>query len=412
MNDQKRIPMDFGPAAGFGALAPDELAAAADAAEAHPDDVPHADVAALAHIARHHPELAHTLVNQHASDTALSAAVRRAVSSPAFRAGQSASQSPGEDGERGAGAPAGDAAAGEPGQPGGAEGEVGRGDGGAEEVGGQAGLLPRTWLSHDGAILGGNPPADAPPPLPRRDHTLVDRSGAVGLVGGLSCDRRRVLIDSRMPHQLWMPEHRGQDGTMVPGHWESVDDEIVAHELAENTPPDNIDAKGYQRAHDEDGNAGTRRHLARSNTDPKVYSNVLRPYAEAIRGSVADDPGDVHPELDPRPYVDGGYGGLLGRRRPEAGGFFDQDGVYHHPLAKGCLLGDTDVIYTRMGDGCFGVLHPPSGIVLSRARIHPLAIGMAERLAQRLGRRRLRAMLDLATKPGETSFDQPDRVLR
>ncbi len=290
---------------------------------------------------------------------------------------------------------------------------MGRGDGGAEGVGDQVGLLPGTWLSNDGAILGGNPPPDAPLPLPQRDHPLVDRGWAVGLVGGLSRDRRRVLIDSRMPHQLWIPEHRGQDGMMVPGHWESVDDEIVAHEVAENTPRDNIDDKGYQQAHDEDGNAGTRRHLARSNTDPKVYSNVFRPYAEAIRASVADDPRDVHPDLDPRPYIDGGERDLLRPRdRFEVGGLFDHEGGRHQPLATGCLLGDIDVVYTRIGDGCFAVVHPPSGIVIARAKVHPHAIGIAEQLAQRLGRRRLRAMLDPATGPIGGSSDEPDRSLR
>jgi hypothetical protein len=363
------------------ALTPDEVAVAANAVEAHPDDVAGEELAVLAHLARQDPEAAQTLVNRHESDTALAAALRNAAEEAG--AGQSAQQPPGEDGERGAGAPPCDAAAGEPREPGGAAGEMGSGDGRPGEVARRSRPLPGTWRAADGAILGGKPPPDAPVPPPLRAHPRVDRSAEVGLVGGLSRDRRRVLIDRRMPQYLWIPQHAGQDGGKTPGHWESVDEEIVAHEDAENTPHDNIDAKGYSRAHDEDGNAGTRRHLARSNTDPKVYSNVFRPYAEAIRAAAAADNRGVHPQLDPRPYLDAGDSHLL-------------PSPHRQPL-HGKLLDSIDTVTARHVDGDFAVLHPGSGLILARGATPGRAAKAAEALARRVGRRRLQAALDQAT---------------
>jgi len=416
------------PAPPAATLTPDERAVAAGGAEAHPDDVLVEAVAALARLAGHDSAAAQQLVNIHESDAALAAALRQLAA-----AGQPASQPPGADGECGAGAPPADAAAGERGEPGGAASQVGRGSERAAEV---AELLPHSWRAADGAILGGHPPPGAPAPPPLREHPRVDRSGEVGLVGGLSHDRQRVLIDRRMPHYLWIPPHRGQDGGHAPGHWEAVDQEIVAHEDAENTPPDNLDIKGYRRAHDEDGNAGTRRHLARSNTDPVVYSNVLRPYAEAIREAVAADPSWVHAELDARPYLGGEDEKLLpaGRRGqmtaeaandseggPSELGEMPLDG-FTAPLpspspASGRgepqasraatqpsdpealplhLLDSIPVLSLRHPEGGYAVIDPRSGIMLAHEATRPRADEAAQALARRLGRRRLQAALDQA----------------
>lgn len=402
------------------ALTPDEVAVAANAVEAHPDDVAGEELAVLAHLARHDPEAAQTMVNRYESDTALAAALRNAVSVEEAGAGQSVQQPPGEDGERSAGTPPRDALAGEPSQLGGFAEEVGRDRRRPEDVGCRARLLPGAWRAADGAILGGNPPPDAPLPPPLRRHPRVERSGEVGLVGGLSRDRRMVLIDCRMPHHLWVPEHSGQDGRKAPGHWEAVDEEIVAHEDAENTPHDNIDVKGYRRAHDEDGNAGTRRHLARSNTDPKVYSNVFRPYAEATRAAVAADNRRVHPQLDPRPYLDGGDAHLLppslvrdesrwpqpdsaappgadtemAPTAPAPGAFLL--GEQYRDAVEGRLLGSIATLTARREDGDFAVIDPRSGAILARGATRQRAEQAAAALARRLGRRRLQAALDQA----------------
>lgn len=168
-------------------------------------------------------------------------------------------------------------------------------------------LVDGTWLSEDGAILGGNPPDDAPAPPPLKPHPNVDKSFAVPLVGGVDArDHSKVYIDYRCPDFLWIPE---------PAHWEDVTAEIVEHEKEENKTPTNIDKKGYDRAHREDGNAGTREHLAKSKTDPIVYSNVFKPIAAAIleackKANTLNTP----PHLDPRVYIDSGLEYLLKKR--------------------------------------------------------------------------------------------------
>jgi len=412
------------PAPPAATLTPDERAVAAGGAEAHPDDVPAEAVAALARLAGHDPAAAQQLVNTHESDAALIAALRQLAA-----AGQPASQPSGADGQCSAGAPPAAAAAGERGEPGGAAPQVGRG---GERAGAVDELLPQTWRAADGAILGGHPPPVAPAPPPLRAHPRVDRGGEVGLVGGLSRDRRRVLIDRRMPHYLWIPPHRGQDGRHASGHWEAVDEEIVAHEDAENTPHDNLDVKGYRRAHDEDGNAGTRRHLARSNTDPVVYSNVFRPYAEAIREAVAADPSRVHAELDPRPYLGGEDEALLpaGRREEVRAAANDAEGAvagvaalpsagerlpdsFAAPLpspspasGRGVprddealplrLLDSIPMLNLHHPEGGYAVIDPRSGTVLAHEATRARAAEAAQALACRLGRRRLQAALDLA----------------
>lgn len=168
-------------------------------------------------------------------------------------------------------------------------------------------LLPGTWLAEDGAILGGNPPEDAPPPPPLKKYTSVNKSYAVPLVGGVDArDHSKIYIDYRCPDFLWIPE---------PAHWEDVTAEIIEHEGEENKTPTNIDEKGYDRAHKEDGNAGTREKLEESGTDPIVYSNVFKPIAAAIleaceKAKTLNTP----PHLDPRVYTDSGLEHLLKKR--------------------------------------------------------------------------------------------------
>lgn len=163
--------------------------------------------------------------------------------------------------------------------------------------------LEGTRLAKDGkTILGGNPPpgVEEPEYVP---NPRVDRSGHVPLTGGIDRkDPDKIHIDERMPHFVWVPDHEGPKGRS-PGHWENVDDEIIAHEDGENSPADNQNDKDYVPAHNQDGNPASVEHLAKSNTAFGAYDKVTQPYIKQIEEKA--EPARVSKTLDQRPYMKG-----------------------------------------------------------------------------------------------------------
>ena len=142
----------------------------------------------------------------------------------------------------------------------------------------------------------------------------VDASYDVPLAGGKSASadpqtgRKTTYIDRDMPRAVWVPAHE-YGGQTTPGQWVDVHEEIHRHEEAEEPQ---LDAKGYARAHAEDGNAATRAYLGERGIDPVVYANVLRPHVEAARQKAEAGAGMRIPaDLDRRPYEDEGDAGLL-----------------------------------------------------------------------------------------------------
>lgn len=149
-----------------------------------------------------------------------------------------------------------------------------------------------TGLTPDVAAAGARHPAAADPRIPPPVGFDVGKS--VGLGGGKSRNGKVGYISRMIPQFLDVKNRAGQM-VRVPVH-----EEIAIHENAEHP---NIADKGYDKAHDQDGNAATANFLEQYNVDPRSYANALRPYMKAAELDALQNPENVPKDLDPRPYA-------------------------------------------------------------------------------------------------------------
>ena len=184
-----------------------------------------------------------------------------------------------------------------------------------------------------GAALGDNQPgqavqspavvpvsasAEAPPP---RLTPGVDKSGDVPLAGGVVKPTPRaaghVAIDKDVPQWIKVPEHVNEEGKTFPESWVDQHEEIDAHEKAEYP---NIEALGYQDAHDIHGNAATDAWARAQGMDPAVYKKAQADtIAEARKKAERGEATDVNPALDRRVYEDSNTDHLLPESQTDAG---------------------------------------------------------------------------------------------
>ncbi len=292
--DGKRALIAAGPK-----LTADEHAVAANAEGVHPEDVPAGDVAALVAHYEADPAAAQKLVNANESDASLAAGARAAVEPAASGApenrnaasGEPAQQPLGENGERGAGAPARAEDASKPGEPGGTEGQVG------SEV---------------------RPPM--PPPRAKVARPWINTDYNVPLGGGRDspfradgarkvANERTTYIGKNIPEWEWEPKSKRWIN-----QWEEIDD----HEIAEEKHLDELGYGGRGDAHDEHGNPATEHNIEAQGAKVEDYNKIVQPHLDKEREVAESGRAQLPPDLDRRVYEKREFAKLLANASPEA----------------------------------------------------------------------------------------------
>ena len=228
---------------------------------------------------------------------------------------------------------------------------------------------PESRAQGDDAALAGN-----------RDGLPIREGEDVGLAAGMSEDGRTSVHDAAMPR--WYEAEAGRRFDLR----ESRD----YHERVEKAL---LDAgHTYPEAH----RAATEAEHARMRQmgfDPNAVEAHQQPHIDRAAHR-ARALGNTTPEVTAEPYIDSGELGMRRDAPADPRFVLDRDGERYTQPLHGKLLERIETVSGRGADGRYAVMDPHSAKVLSRGDTPEQARAGAQRLAARLGRRRLQQMLD------------------